>query len=240
MTDLPLAVVTGGAHRLGRSFALCLARRGYALLLHYHRSVDAATATAAQAHERGVPVFLFQADLSDEAQTRRLFTAVDETGLPLRVLVNSAARMEPADVRTMSAEAFDATLTLNLRAPLLCAQQAFQRMDSGGLIVNVTDAGARKVWSAFPAYTVSKAALEKLTQVLARAFAPKVRVNAIAPGLVLPADGAPSEEWTRLVNRLPLRRSASTDEIVSALEFLIESEYITGQTITVDGGYSLV
>jgi NAD(P)-dependent dehydrogenase (short-subunit alcohol dehydrogenase family) len=113
-------------------------------------------------------------------------------------------------------------------------------MTTGGLIVNITDVGAQKAWSRYPAYTVSKAALESLTRILARAFAPEIRVNAIAPGLVLQSPIVPEEEWQRLINRIPLKRAARTDEIAFALDFLLKNEYITGQTIVVDGGYSLV
>ena len=159
---------------------------------------------------------------------------------PLTVLVNSAGLMQRADARSLSVADLDATLNLNLRAPFLCAQRAFQRMTAGGLIVNITDVAAQKAWTGFPAYTVSKAALASLTGVLARSFAPIVRVNAIAPGLAIPAEQMPPEAWERLVARIPLQRSASTEEIASALTFLLKNEYITGQTITIDGGYSLI
>jgi pteridine reductase len=113
-------------------------------------------------------------------------------------------------------------------------------MNTGGLIVNITDVGAQKTWSRYPSYTVSKAALESLTKILARALAPQIRVNAIAPGFVLQSDIVSDEEWQRLINRIPLKRAAQTEELASALEFLLKNEYITGQTIVVDGGYSLV
>ena len=113
-------------------------------------------------------------------------------------------------------------------------------MTEGGLIVNVTDVAAQKSWSAFPAYTVSKAALESLTRVLARALAPTIRVNAIAPGLVLHSDVVTSEQWDALVARLPMRRAARLDEVTAALEYLLQNEYVTGQTLVVDGGYSLI
>jgi pteridine reductase len=100
--------------------------------------------------------------------------------------------------------------------------------------------GAQKAWSRYPSYTVSKAALESLTRILARAFAPKIRVNAIAPGFVLKSEIVSDEEWQRLIHRIPLKRPARTEELASALEFLWKNEYITGQTIVVDGGYSLV
>lgn len=142
--------------------------------------------------------------------------------------------------RDLPLEAWDAALDLNLRAPFLMAQEASKLMTEGGLIVNISDIGAQKAWSRYPSYAISKAALESLTKVLARAYAPSIRVNAIAPGLVLQSDVVTPEEWERLVSKLPLKRPARPEEITSALEFLIGNEYVTGQTIVVDGGYSLV
>jgi pteridine reductase len=113
----------------------------------------------------------------------------------------------------------------------------------GGLIVNITDAGASKAWTGYPAYIVSKAALESLTRVLARALAPNIRVNAIAPGLALPPEDAETlsaDAWDRLVRRLPLPRPAAPEELAAALTYLLDNAYITGQTLAVDGGYSLL
>ena len=247
MVDFPLAVVTGSAHRLGRAFALTLAYEGYAVLVHYHRSSQLAAKTITEIKSFGVPAFSMQADLTQAEHVNALFTLVDsllsrpETQLScLAVLVNSAAVMPRGNAQALSVEDWDTTLDLNLRAPFLCAQQASLRMECGGLVVNVSDIGAEKAWSRFPSYTVSKSALESLTKVLARSFAPAVRVNAIAPGLVLPSENVSDEEWDRLVSRLPLKRTATTEEVASALEFLLKNEYVTGQTIVVDGGYSLL
>ena len=240
MSEIPLALVTGAARRLGRAFALALARQGFAILLHYHHSEEEAAATAEEMRALEAPVYLARADLGNLTDLYSLFSTLDALPHPLKVLVNSAALMPRGDVRTLSAADFDAAIALNLRAPFLCAQEAAKRMEAGGLIVNVTDVGAQKAWSGFPAYTVSKAALETLTRVLARSLAPKIRVNAIAPGLVLPSEYVTEEEWVRLVGRLPLKRPASVDEVAAALEFLLKNEYITGQTIVVDGGYSLI
>ncbi len=113
-------------------------------------------------------------------------------------------------------------------------------MTNGGLIVNVTDIGAYKTWSRYPSYSVSKAGLEVLTKILARSFAPSIRVNAVAPGLVLQSDLVSTDDWNRLVERIPLKRAASVEEIASAVEFLLANEYITGQTLVIDGGYSLL
>jgi len=232
----PLALVTGAAHRLGKVFALTLARHGFDIVLHYHQSLDAALRTKAEIESVGRGVILAQADLMDPIQIEFLISNIDS----LDVLVNSAAFMPSGNVDLLSIENWDQSLDLNLRAPFLLAQNASRKMIKGGLIVNITDIGAQKAWSRFPSYTVSKAALESLTKILARALAPKIRVNAIAPGFVLQSDIVPAEEWQRLINRIPLKRPARTEEIASALEFLLKNEYITGQTIVVDGGYSLV
>lgn len=235
-----LALVTGGAHRLGKVFALTLARNGYDLLLHYHSAEDEARRTKAEAESLGSRVTLARADLTDLAQLDSLLAALDSLDSPLRVLVNSAALMTRAEARSLSAADWDATFALNLRAPFLLAQAAAKRMTEGGLIVNVTDVAAQKSWHVYPAYTVSKAALESLTKVLARAFAPRVRVNAIAPGLALHSDIVSAEQWDKMIARLPLQRPADLDEIAAAFEFLLKNEYVTGQTLVIDGGYSLI
>jgi pteridine reductase len=232
----PLALVTGAAHRLGKVFALTLARRGFDIVLHYHRSSGAARQTQGELEALGVRARLAQADLADPTEIHSL---VSDLG-SLQVMVNSAAYMPAGNVEALTLENWDTALDLNLRAPFLLAQECAKKMRGGSLIVNITDVGAQKAWSRYPSYTVSKAALESLTRILARALAPQIRVNAIAPGLVLPSDIIPAEEWQRLLKRVPLKRAARPEEVASALEFLLENEYITGQTIVVDGGYSLV
>jgi pteridine reductase len=240
MDSPPLAIVTGGAHRLGRAFAQALAHEGYAIALHYWTSASNAELTAGELRASGTNVFLVRADLTDPAAIKSMFQEVDGIPHTLRVLVNSAGMLQSGDSRALGLDAWDATMNLNLRAPFLCAQEAADRMTSGGLIVNITDVGARKSWSRFPAYTVSKAGLESLTGVLARAYAPSIRVNAIAPGLVLRSEEIRGSEWARLVERLPLKRAGTADEVAEALLFLIKNQFVTGQSLAVDGGYSLL
>jgi pteridine reductase len=240
MDSPPLAIVTGGAHRLGKAFAEALAHEGYAILLHYWTSGSEARLTAEELRARGAQVFLARANLTDPTAIKRMFQEVDDLPHTLRVLVNSAGMLQSGDSRALEPDAWDATMDLNLRAPFLCAQEAAGRMASGGLIVNITDVGARKSWSRFPAYTVSKAGLEALTGVLARAYAPGIRVNAIAPGLVLRSEETRETEWARLLGRLPLKRAGTADEVAEALLFLVQNQYVTGQTLAVDGGYSLL
>ena len=235
-----LALVTGSAHRLGKAFALSLARMGYSIALHHRGSVTEAEQTVKEIRSLGVDCLPLRADLSMPEKIDFLFSMVDEFHAPLKIVVNSAAIMPVGNPRDLELHDWESALDLNLRAPFLIAQQAAKRMTEGGLIVNITDIGAQKAWSRYPSYTVSKAGLESLTKMLARSLAPEIRVNAIAPGLVLPSDVVTPAQWQKLVERLPLKRAATLDEITSALEFLIKNEYITGQTIVVDGCYSLI
>lgn len=240
MTAEPLAIVTGASRRLGKAFAATLARNGYAILLHYWTAEAEATSTSLELRAQGARVYLCRADLTQPESIAELFSQADQTPHTLRVLVNNAGILRSADPRTLSLQEWDETLNLNLRAPFLCAREAASRMKQGGLIVNVTDVGARKSWARFPAYSVSKAGLEALTRILARSLAPDIRVNAIAPGLALQSSMVSDQEWQKLVGRLPLGRAATVDEIASTLEFLLRNEYVTGQTLVVDGGYSLL
>ena len=240
ITSNSLALVTGAAHRLGKAFAISLARMGYSIALHYRGSAAEADQTVKEIRALGVDCLPIRADLTVPEKIDFLFSLVDEFNMPLKVLVNSAAVMPVGTPQELELKDWNTALDLNLRAPFLLSQQAAKRMTDGGLIVNITDIGAQKAWSRYPSYTVSKAGLESLTRMLARALAPNVRVNAIAPGLVLPSDVVTPEKWDKLVEKLPLKRAATLLEITSTLEFLIKNEYITGQTIIVDGGYSLI
>jgi NAD(P)-dependent dehydrogenase (short-subunit alcohol dehydrogenase family) len=240
MAVLPLALVTGAARRLGRAFALCLARRGYALLLHYNTSRAEAEATAHAIEACNVPVYLAQANLTDASSLSSLVSLASSLPHSLHVLVNSAAIMPAADLRTTSLSDWDSVFDLNLRAPFLLTQKIADSMAENGLIVNITDVGAHKLWTNYAAYVISKSALEVLTRLQARTYAPRLRVNAIAPGLVLPADSLPQTTWEQLIQRLPLRHPVALEEMTAALEFLLDTPSITGQTITVDGGYALI
>ena len=247
MSAFPLAIVTGGAHRLGRVFALTLAYQGYGCLVHYHNASRAAKQTVEDIGSFKVPAYAFEADLLDPRQIEAMFDYVDSLLVAsdsqishLGVLVNSAARLTQEDVMELSIEDWDTTMNLNLRAPYFCAQNAAKRMKQGGLIVNVSDIGAQKSWSRFPSYLISKAGLDGLTRILARSLAPSIRVNTIAPGLILPGESMPPSQWNALAEKMPLKRQGTVEEVSTALELLLKNAYITGQTIVVDGGYSLL
>ena len=239
MDEPSIALVTGAAHRLGRIFALTLAKHGYAILLHYHHSAKAAAATADEIRSLGGKVFTAEADITDDTQILNLFSKIDSLNIPLKVLINSAARMQGTNLRNISADDWDSTFRLNLRAPFLLTKLAAERMTNGGTIINIVDAGVRKNWTSYPAYLVSKSGLETLTRLQAKTYAPSIRVNAIAPGLVLPSSDLSEEKWEGLVDHLPLKKPVTPQELASALEFLLDNGSITGQTIFIDGGLSL-
>lgn len=235
-----LALVTGGAHRIGRAISLHLARRGYAILLHHHASAEQARITAGQVRGLGVAVELIQADLGAGDGLQRLVQAVqtltDGRGWQLQVLVNSAAIMPPGRIQELSLEDWDRVMALNLRAPFALTRDLVPAMRSGGLVVNISDVGANRLWTGYPAYVISKAALETLTGLQARAYAPGVRVNALALGLVLPPDGMPEETWRSLVSRSPAGRPVTFEEIGAGMDLLLDQTALTGQTIVLDGG----
>jgi len=238
---LPLALVTGAAQRIGRAIAFGLARQDFAIGLHYNHSQAEAELAAEELSATGVPVFLLPADLTDPAGIDSLFERVAALPHPLRVLVNSAAIMPRGDLRDLPVTDWDAVLDLNLRAPWLCAREAARLMGlGGGVVVNISDSGAGKTWTSYPAYVVSKAGLEVLTRLLARAFAPAVRVNAVAPGLILSSDTLSPEAWQRLIDRLPLKASGQPEDIASAVLFFVQNPYVTGQILAIDGGYQLI
>jgi len=235
----PLAVITGAGHRLGRLFATALAQRGYAILLHYFSSEIMAFELINELKSQGYQIYPVKADLTDLEQIMELWKEIDLIHLPLEVLINSAAIMPKGNIKYLSPQEFDHVYSLNLRAPLICSQEAVKRMEKGGLIINISDVGAGKNWLHYPAYTISKSSLEVLTRIFAKAVAPGIQVNAIAPGIIFPPEGMDPLELERLLMKVPSKRTVSPDEIISIVDLLLNNKYITGQIITVDGGYSL-
>lgn len=234
-----LAVVTGAAQRVGRVLALKLAQLGYDIGLHYYQSEENAEKTAREIRALGRKAVLLCADLRDPQQIEQCFSEIDAIDLPLEVWVNSAAELQSGNLLDMTVEEWDRVMNLNLRAVWLCSREAARRMQSG-VIVNISDTGADKVWTSLPAYSISKKGVETLTRLLAKQLAPSIRVNAIAPGLVLPSANTNPEEWQRLVKKTPLQQATSSDALADTLAFILRTPYLTGEIIHVDGGYHLV
>jgi pteridine reductase len=233
-----VALVTGSARRLGAAIARGLARAGTSVAIHHSKSPQAAETVARELGQLGAHVEIFQADLTDSRQIFDLFSDIDKTFGRLDILVNSAAIFERKPVLEITPEIWDRTLNLNLRAPFFCSQSAARLMQraGGGLIINIADIGSFQPWPAYAHHCTAKAGIVMLTRVLARALAPDVRVNAIAPGPVLPPDDLTDEQRRQLAGMTVLGRLGDPEDILKAVLFLLESDYVTGETIVVDGG----
>ena len=235
-TVRPVALVTGAAHRVGRALAVGLAANGYDIALHYHASEskvdDARTAIGKSGGESRV----FQADLRDAEAPAALVRNVVESMARLDVVINSASVMLRMPMGTITAESWDAILDLNLRAPFLIAQEAARYLPDGGSIINIADLAAFEIWPPYLPHGVSKAGLVYLTQALARLLAPRIRVNAIAPGTVLLPENFDPGFAAHLTETTPLKRDGSPEDVVQAMLYLLNAAYVTGETIIVDGG----
>lgn len=236
------ALVTGAGRRIGRALALEAARAGYDVAIHHRASADEAEETAADVRSLGRRAALVRADLTSETETGGLIAQASEAlDLPLTLLVNSASAFEDDRVGTLSRQTWDLHLETNLRAPLVLSEAfaAALPADRAGLVVNIID---QRVWRPNPqffSYSLSKAGLWWATQTLAQALAPRIRVNAIGPGPVLPSvHQAPGEFEAEAAGTL-LQRRATPDEIAAALRYLIDATSVTGQMIAVDGGQHL-
>lgn len=240
-----VALVTGGAHRVGKAIALELARRGADILVHYGTSAEAATETVREIKSLGVNAFSVQADLSTQAGIETVFSALHEHFGRLHILVNSAANFQQRELLEVSLPEWEETLAINLTAPFLCTQAAAALMrendPSGGVIINILDKGALEPWPKYAHHSVSKAALWMLTQVSAVSLGPDIRVNAVVPGPVMkPAGNTMSDaEWAKLGNRTPLKRTGTPEDVARAVAYLASEDFITGAAIPVNGGEHL-
>jgi pteridine reductase len=239
MSDLPLAgrtaLVTGGAARLGRAIALALAARGADLALHYNSSEAAAGRTAEEIRALGRKCLLIGADLRQPDSPGKLFEAAGAYYGRADILINSAAVFERGTLEKTSSDLWEKTLAINLRAPFFLSQ-AFATQTETGDIIFLADSRARRPTTEFLAYTLTKSALITLTRSLAKSLAPRIRVNAVAPGAILPPPGEDKEYLQRLVPRIPLGRPGSPDDIVRGVVYLLEASFVTGEILHIDGG----
>ena len=241
MTIPKVALVTGGAQRLGRAMALALAQDGYDIAIHYSRSHQAAQDLVAEIQAMGHRAQAFKADLAQEDQTQALIPAIVDQWGPIGVLINNAAQFERDEALTATRAGWDLHMEANLRAPfILCQNMALALPPTAnGVIVNMLD---QRVWNLTPhftTYTLSKAALWILTQTLALAFAPRIRVAAIGPGPALPSPRQSQDQFDAQALRTPLQIPTSPDEIANTLRFILASPSFTGQMIALDGGQHL-
>ncbi len=232
-----VALVTGAGRRVGRAIAVDLGACGARVAVHYNASADGAEETARLIIAAGGEARTVRADLSAPDAAAPLIARVVELFGGLDCLVNSAAVMERTPFGTVTPAAWDAMFAINLRAPFFLSQAAAPHLDrANGAIVNIADLAAFETWPAYVPHGISKAGVVQMTRALGRVLAPRVRVNAIAPGAVLLPDDWSAQDAERLAGTTPLGRIGSPDDVVAAVRFLLESDFITGETIIVDGG----
>ncbi len=237
----PIALVTGASRRVGRHLVLTLATDGWPLALHCRRSLADAEALAQEVRGKGGQAEIYAADLGVEAEAKALLPRIQERQGALGLLVNNAGHFQRDTWDSVTREGWQAHLDANLRAPFLLSQAFAEHLpeDKRGLIVNMLD---QRVWNpgpTFVSYGVSKSGLWALTRALALALAPRIRVNGIGPGFLLPDVGGDPDLFKRRVAGQPLQRGGSLEEVSAALRFFVEAASVTGQMIALDGGQHL-
>jgi pteridine reductase len=232
-----VALVTGGAVRVGRAISSALAEDGYRLVVHYNSSAGPADELVDEIRARGGEAVAVGADLADADAVRRLATeAVDAFG-GVDVLVNNASVFPAERLEETDEALWDHTMAVNLKAPFfLIRHLAATLRERRGVVINMADLAGIQTWGAYAAHGISKAGVVHLTRVAARSLAPEVRVNGIAPGTVLPPESMSDDEIRGLAERAPLKKNGSPEDVVRALRYLLSADFVTGETLVVDGG----
>jgi len=231
------ALVTGAGHRVGRAIALALGARGMRVAVHYNAAADGAHETVEQIRAAGGDGAAIGADLTQADAGSALVSSVAKTFGGLDVLVNSAAVMVRTPFGEVTAKQWDDIMALNLRAPFFLAQAAAPLLRAArGVIVNIADLAAFETWPAYLPHGISKSGVVNLTRSLARVLAPEVRVAGIAPGTVLLPDNWDADAAEHLRQTTPLERTGSPADVTATVLFILDSDYLTGETIIVDGG----
>ena len=235
------ALITGGAQRIGRAIAIELARQGRPVAVHYGTSKAAAEDTVSEIERDGGHAISISGDLAHEEQVLELLPAAEAALGPIDCLINNAAAFERDSVASATRASWDAHMETNLRAPFVLTQAVAERLPKGqtGNVINILD---ERVWNMTPhfvSYTLSKSALWTLTQTMALALAPLIRVNGIGPGPTLPSPRQSDEQFARQQAMMPLGRGTTPEEICAGVRFILAAEAMTGQMIALDGGQHL-
>ena len=234
-----VALVTGGAKRIGRAIALALASSGANVAITYRESQLEAEETVRDLAALNVEAFAVRTDLTDAESIRQSVAAVVEEFGRLDILVNNAGLFEQAALQDITAEQWDRIFATNTRAPFLTGQAAYPHLRAaGGRIINIGSLGGMHPWVTHAHYCTSKAALHMLSQTMAKAWAPEVSVNCVVPGMIV--QGEIGEEYIRFAQRTPMQRNGTTQDVAAAVLFFATGpHFITGQLLTVDGGLGL-
>lgn len=231
-------LITGAAQRIGHHLALELGQRGYNIVVHYHQSKAQAEELVEQIKAMGVHGMALSANLAIEEEVQGIFPAINQKFGIVDVLINNASTFTYDAVETVTRQSWDTHLEVNLRAPFVLSQQ-FAAQGHDGCIINILD---QRVWNITPhylSYTLSKVGLWSLTQSMALALAPRIRVNAIGPGPTLKNEWQSEDKFAQQCALLPLKKAISLEDISNTVEYLIQTSSITGQMIAVDGGQHL-
>ena len=236
------ALVTGGARRVGRAISVALAGAGADVIINYRNSEAEAKQLVEELAAAGRSARAVRADVSKPAAIRELLDDIGSKNGKLDILVNNASLFESAPFAQISEHDWRRVLDVNLTGPFLVAQAALPLLEKGAVanIVNMLDLSALQAWPSYAHHSVSKAGLLQLTRVMARALAPNIRVNAIAPGTVLPPDGYDGTAGDGTTDRRLVTPTGAPEDVIKALFYLIESEFVTGQVVVVDGGRLLL
>jgi NAD(P)-dependent dehydrogenase (short-subunit alcohol dehydrogenase family) len=234
-----VALVTGAARRVGRSIVLRLAAEGASVAINYHASKAEAEALAGEIGGRGARALPIQADVSKRSDVEKMILAIEREFGRLDILVNNAGMFFAAKFQELSDEQWDRIMDTNLKSQFLCSQLAapIMKRQGRGRIINLSSLGGMLAWPSYTHYCVSKAGSIMLTRCLARALAPEILVNSVAPGTIQFPGEPPDEEYIR---RVPLHRTGTGDDIAGAVAYLATADFVTGQVMVVDGGRALV
>lgn len=245
------SLITGSAKRLGRDIALGLAGNGSNIIIHYNNSRDDAEKVKQKIKDIGVEVHLIKTNLAETSEIENLFMNLENEGINLDILVNSASTFNKKKFEDISITDWDNSLNVNLKAPFLLGQNFYKsllnRFDynkdkNKGICINITDLSGIYPWKNYTQHGVSKAGLIHLTKYMALELSPLMRTNIICPGLILPPSGMSQEnsEWKSMLQKIPMKMSGKTENIISAIKFIIENDFINGSMINIDGGEMLI
>jgi NAD(P)-dependent dehydrogenase (short-subunit alcohol dehydrogenase family) len=233
----PTAIVTGGAHRLGKGIALCLAEMGYHIVLHYGSSAKDANDTRKLIELKGVKCQTISLDLAMANAGPALFDQIDPL-FDIEILVNSASIFQPSDFDDESEESLVRHFNINFRSPYSLSKTFFHRYDRGQ-IINILDTKISQNKTDHLDYLISKKALEDFTKLSATSCGPHFRVNGIAPGLILPPEGKDQSYLDEKALHIPLQTTGDINQIQNAVRYLVENPFLTGQILYIDGGEHL-
>jgi NAD(P)-dependent dehydrogenase (short-subunit alcohol dehydrogenase family) len=233
-----VALVTGGAVRLGRAISLALAHEGAAVFIHYNRSAGPAEALRDEINAAGGTAAVGTGDLSDPRKAPEIISAASDALGPVSVLVNSASGFPADTIANVEVDAWQSTMNLTLGSPLFLTQAFAAQVpeDGSGVVINITDIKTMRPYKEHLSYMLAKGGIDTLTRATALALAPRIRVNAVALGVILPPPGQGAEYLDALAADIPLKRAGGAAVVADTVVFLVENDFVTGEIVHLDGG----